>query len=135
MEFPAFSPPAAGSAVQDQKPAGAAPASPGRGLRVAGIVCGAVGLASIGTGVYFYARAKAYSDRVSSARTWNSSDYQAGKDAETMQWVFYGIGAGATITGAVLYLVGRLASVGPVNVSVAPILVPGAAGIGAQGVF
>jgi len=43
------------SAVVEQPATPApAPASTGKGLRIAGITCGAVGLASIGTGIYYY---------------------------------------------------------------------------------
>jgi len=105
----------------------------GKGLRIAGITCGAIGLASIGTAIYFYARATSMSDKVSNATTWKSSDNQAGKDAETMQWVFYSVGAGAVVAGVVLYLLGWPASTKPA--AVAPLVGPGTAGISAQGAF
>ncbi|MGC9985494.1 MAG: tetratricopeptide repeat protein [Polyangia bacterium] len=108
--------------------------SSGRGLRVAGIVCGAAGLASIATAVYFYSRASSLSDRISTSNAPSSSDYQAGNNAETMQWVFYGIGAGALATGAILYYLGWPHS-GPVATAVAPMFGPGLAGLSAQGTF
>jgi tetratricopeptide (TPR) repeat protein len=117
--------------------AAAAPpsAAPGRGLRVAGIACGVVGLASIGTGIYFYTRASHYSDKVSDATKWNSTDYDAGKSAVTMQWVFYGIGGGALATGTVLYLLGLFHSESPASVSMTPMVGPGIAGLSARGGF
>ena len=57
------------------------------------IASGAVGLASIGTAVFFSIRTSTMSDRVSDASTWNSSDYSAGQQAQRLQWVFYGVGA------------------------------------------
>jgi tetratricopeptide (TPR) repeat protein len=112
------------------------PASSGRGLRVAGIVCGAAGLASIGTAVYFYTRAASLSDKISSSDAPTSSDYQAGKDAETMQWVFYGVGAAALATGAVLYWLGSSSSASAQTATVvAPMVGPGIAGLSAQGTF
>jgi TolB-like protein len=107
----------------------------GHGLRVASIACGAVGLASIGAGVYFHTSATSYSDKVSNATVWKSSDYDAGKNAEKMQWVFYSVGAGALATGTLLYLLGHSAATSSPPVSLAPILGPGNAGLSAQGAF
>lgn len=106
----------------------------GRGLRIAGVACGAVGAASIATAIYFYTRARSMSDKVSNHPIVDSSDYQAGKDAETLQWVFYGIGAAAVATGATLYGLG-LSAAAPSNVSLAPIVGPGLAAISARGAF
>jgi hypothetical protein len=125
------------SVVEPAQPAASfQPPSSGYGLRVAGIVCGAAGLASIGTAVYFYTRAASLSDRISSSDAPTSSDYQAGKDAETMQWVFYGVGAAALATGAVLYWLGSSSSAfAPTATVVAPMVGPGIAGLSAQGTF
>jgi hypothetical protein len=115
----------------------AAPAvHPGRGLRIGGIACGLVGLAAVGTGVYFYTQASYYSDKVAKQAVRNPSDEDAGVRAETMQWVFYGIGGAALATGTVLYLLGRnQAAKGDGRVAVAPLLGPGLAGLSAQGAF
>jgi hypothetical protein len=110
--------------------------SKGSGLRIAGIACGVLGLASIGTAIYYYyARATSLSDQVSTANPASPSDYQAGKDAETRQWVFYGVGGAAIATGAVLYLLGHSQSAAPAQVSLAPVLGPGSAGLSARGRF
>jgi hypothetical protein len=106
----------------------------GSGLRIAGITCGALGLASIGTAVYYYTRATSLSDKVTGANPASPSDYQAGKDAETMQWVFYGVGAGALVTGAALYLLGYSQAT-TAEVSLAPILGPRSAGLSVRGGF
>ena len=81
-------------------------ASSGSRLRVGGIVCGAAGVASIATAIYFYTRAVSLSDRVSNSDG-PDSDYRAGKNAEKMQWVFYSAGAGALLTGSILYYSGE----------------------------
>jgi len=108
----------------------------GRGLRVAGITCGAFGLASVGTAVYFYTQAKSYSDKVSGQTAPNPSDESAGKHAQTMQWVFYSVGAAAIASGTVLYMLGwPSADSGKNTAGVAPMLGPGLAGISAQGAF
>ena len=100
---------------------------PGRSLRVGGIVTGAAGVASIATAIYFYARARAYSDIVSNHRSHTVADEQAGRNAEIYQWVFYSVGAAALTTGAVLYWLGWR--------SVRPVVGPGIAGISAGGTF
>jgi tetratricopeptide (TPR) repeat protein len=99
---------------------------PGRSLRIAGIVTGAVGVASIGTAIYFYSRARAYSDIVSNYRNHTVAAEQAGRDCETAQWVLYPVGAAALATGAVLYWLGW---------DVKPVVAPGLAGIAAGGTF
>ena len=110
--------------------------SPGRGLRIAGIACGAVGVASVGTAIYFYTRAKSFSDKVAGENPRNPSDEQSGKNAQTMQWVFYGIGGAALATGTVLYLLGWPSTdTGHAAAGVAPMLGPGLAGISGQGAF
>jgi hypothetical protein len=108
-----------------------------RGLRIGGIVCGAAGLVLIGTGVIFYAQATSLSDSVAKAKTFNPSDYDSGKQAETLQWVAYGLGGAALGTGLVLYLLGRPSS-GAGNqarLSLAPVLLPDGGGIATGGTF
>jgi len=112
------------------------PASPGRTLRIAGIACGVAGVGSIATGIYFYTRARSFSDKVSSQDVTNSSDESSGKNAETMQWVFYSIGGAALATGTVLYLLGWPNVDSNTRTSgVAPLLGPGLAGVSAHGSF
>jgi hypothetical protein len=111
-------------------------ANPGHGLRVAGIVCGALGVASVGTAIYYYTQAKSYSDKVSGQTIPNPSDESAGKHAQTMQWVLYSVGGAAIATGTVLYVLGwKAADGGQATASVAPMFGPGLAGISAQGAF
>jgi hypothetical protein len=111
--------------------------SPGRGLRIAGIACGVVGVASVGAGVYYYTQARSYSDKVSrQGLNPIPADQSAGKHAQTMQWVFYGAGAAAIATGTVLYVLGwPAADAGRSVAGVAPMFGPGVAGISAQGAF
>ena len=117
-------------------PGPAAPVSSGFGLRSAGIACGAVGLASIGTAIYFHTRATSLSDKISSSDTPSASDFKSGKNAETMQWVFYSAGAAAIATGTVLYYLGwRRSAAGPETTAVGPMVGPGLAGLSAQGIF
>jgi hypothetical protein len=134
---PAAVPPAlptlAPTAVTTTAPA---PDNPGHGLRLAGITCGAVGVASVATAIYFYTQAKSYSDKVSGQVIPNPSDEDAGKRAETMQWVFYGVGGAALAAGTVMYVLGwRAANAGPGTVAIAPMVGSGVAGVSAQGAF
>jgi hypothetical protein len=90
----------------------------------------------VGTAVYFYTRARSLSDKVSGETPHKPSDVSAGQNAETMQWIFYGVGTAAIATGTVLYVLGwKAADSGRPSTFVAPILSPGLAGISAQGVF
>ncbi len=107
----------------------------GHNLRVAGVVCGAAGLASLGTAIYFYSRAVSLSNRVSNSDA-PDSDYRSGKSAETMQWIFYSVGAGALVTGSILYYLGwRSPTASTTETGVAPMLGSGVAGLSAQGSF
>jgi hypothetical protein len=124
------------ASVEQAVPVSATPAASGRGLRIAGIACGAAGLASMGIAIYYYTRARSLSDSVTSSPNPKASDDQAGRDAQTMQRVFYSIGAGALVTGTVLYWLGwPTKQAGPAVAGVAPIMGPGLAGISAQGTF
>lgn len=105
-------------------------------LRLAGMVCGAAGLVSLGAGVYYWTRATSLSDSANKATVYNQADYDQGKRAETMQWIFYGVGAAAVVTGATLYVYGRwFLPAKKASVSLAPIAGPGTAGLQAQGAF
>jgi hypothetical protein len=108
----------------------------GRGLRITGIAVGAAGIASIAAGVYFYTRARFYSDKVSKQVPPNPSDQSSGKNAEAMQWVCYSIGGAALATGVLLYVLGWPGGESHRQVvPVAPLVGPGLAGLSAQGAF
>jgi hypothetical protein len=113
-----------------------APASrtSGGAMQVAGLACGAAGLASIAGGIYFSARVSSLSDKITNSDAPSASDYQAGKDAQTMQWVFYGMGALSLATGTILYYLGWQASA-PGSTAIAPMVGPGIAGLSAKGAF
>jgi hypothetical protein len=134
---PAMAPPVAPAPARiDMASATPPAANPGRGLRIAGIACGVVGVASVGAGIYYYTQAKSYSDKVSNQTIPNPSDESAGKHAQTMQWVFYSAGAAAIATGTVLYVLGwQAANAGQTTASIAPMFGTGLAGISAKGAF
>jgi hypothetical protein len=126
----------AGSALAPVTAKASTAPSPGRGLRIAGIVCGSVGAGSIIAGAVFGLRARSLSNKVAGANKFNPSDQSAGQRAETLQWTFYGIGAGAIVAGGVLYYLGlRAAQPTSAAVSLGPMVGPGTAGLSAMGVF
>lgn len=129
---PASAAAAKGPTVTDTAP----PAARGRGLRIVGIVTGAVGVAGIVVGALAGAQAKSLSNSVASAPKFNQSDDSAGLRAQKAQWFFYTAGACVTAAGAVLYYLGvRAARTTPSNLSVSPVLGSGIAGVSAMGVF
>ena len=107
-----------------------------RHLRLAALVCGGVGLVSVGVGVYYWSRASSLTDSANQQAAYSPGDYDQGKRAETMQWIFYSVGAAAVMTGAGLYVYSRWLPVPKqTSVSLAPMVGPGAAGLQAQGAF
>jgi hypothetical protein len=108
----------------------------GYGLRVAGITCGLVGIASFGAVIYYYRQAIDYSDKVSGQNPPNKTDEAAGRHAEKMQWVFSGVGTAALVTGTVLYILGRPKEGKPQGrAQLSPILGSGLTGLSVQGTF
>jgi len=109
-------------------------AATARRLRLAGLVCGATGLASLGVGLYYWTRATSHSDSANSAAVFNQADYDQGKRAETMQWIFYSVGAAAVAAGSALYLYGRWRPAAKKSsFGLLPVVGPGVAGLAARG--
>ncbi len=101
-----------------------APSAPerGRGLRLAGLVSGGVGLVALGAALHYGVEARKASDAISDNREgWNASlldRYDEGEAAETRMFVLSGVGAAALAAGGVLYYLGwrdRGAEVVPVT--------------------
>ena len=101
---------------------------------MAGVVCGAVGVAAIGAGIFFGAEASAYSHSVETGTVFNPNFQDRGKLYENLQWVGYGVGAGLVAAGVVLYGVGAF-SARSSAVALAPTVFSGGAGLSAQGGF
>jgi hypothetical protein len=103
-----------------------------RRLRIGGIVSAAIGAAAIAGGAYMGYRAKQLSDEVSAdARKgmFSQSKYDDGERAETLQWVAYGVGVVAIVSGAALYVFGidRGGDTGA-TVTAMPVVGPGGGG-------
>jgi tetratricopeptide (TPR) repeat protein len=97
-----------GQPVDDGEP------SPGRGLRVGGMVMGAVGVVSVGVGVGFGLRARSISNEIDdhTAGPWPDEllDRQAqGEESEQYMFVFTSAGVAAIAAGGLLYYMGHRA--------------------------
>jgi hypothetical protein len=79
--------------------------SPGRGLRIAGVILGGVGVAAIGAGVGCTLKTQSISSNERKTGATKAQEDER-KKYETWGWVGYGVGAAALATGVVLYLVG-----------------------------
>lgn len=89
------------------------PAHPGRGKRWLGLGSGAVGVGMVVLGVIAGREAQRLGDEVAADCDNNGCDFDAirdkdadGRAAERRQYVFYGVGAAALVTGGVLYWLG-----------------------------
>jgi tetratricopeptide (TPR) repeat protein len=105
-----------------------------RTLRIAGLATAGAGILGIVGGVVFGLRARSLGNQVSNAPVFVSSDDEAGKESEVLQWVCYGVSAAALATGAVLFYLGR-PDTKPARVAVAPVLWPQGAGLVTGGTF
>jgi tetratricopeptide (TPR) repeat protein len=108
--------PAAGTRVE-RGPSPPAPVTsdehPGRGLKIAGVITAATGVALVGTAVFFAARAGSASDEVSAAfathQPWSphlAEVYSDGQRNQTTAWVLGAVGVAALATGGALYYLG-----------------------------
>ena len=124
-------------------PAAPAPVAPatdtGRQLRIAAIATASVGVALVAAGVYFGARTHALSDEVTADAKkglFSQSKYDEGQRDQLLQWVGYGIGAAALVSGGLLYFLGsRRADGEAATVTAMPTLGPGGAGASLRVVF
>jgi hypothetical protein len=120
------------------------PPSPGRSLRVGGLVVGGLGLAALGAGSYYGVRTMQLSKETRRAQEthehdqdmgWFDRQNEKGKTAQRRQWIFLGTGAAATAAGGVLYYLGLRAGRAPVTSALAPVLMPGGGGALLSGTF
>jgi hypothetical protein len=115
----------------------------GAGLRIAGIVTFAVGVAGVATALGLNLKANSLaSDLNGSASTMNSSStlYTRSKESsrstyETLSWVGYGVGGACLAAGAILYYLGHSRAAGHASVALLPAAGPGQVGAVVQGAF
>lgn len=109
----------------------------GAGRRRAGLIVGGAGLAVFATGLYFGNQASSIANEIETACEMGCewaplADRDAtGRRAQTLQYVFYAIGAAGLVGGTSLYLLGRSARETRVIVSTPP----GGATVGVAGSF
>jgi hypothetical protein len=76
------------------------------GLRTAGIVAGGAGVVALGAAVIFGLQVSSANDDLRKEQPWTSWERRRseGVKAETLQWVFLGLGGAALAAGGVCYL-------------------------------
>ena len=111
------------------------PTDRGRTFRIAGYATAGTGAVLMLLGIYEYTRAKSASDDIEAAaranRAFDPAVEDRGKTAETMQWVFYGLGALAVGAGAGLFFYGQHLNATETTtwrVSLAPTITPNQGG-------
>jgi hypothetical protein len=116
-------------------PPAAPPSDPGSKFRIAGYATAGAGAVLMLLGVYEYTVAKSASDDVEAAARANKAfdpDVEdRGKSAETMQWVFHGLGLLAVGAGVGLFFYGQhltAAETTTWRVSLAPAITPNQSG-------
>jgi len=117
------------------------PRDPGRAYKFAGLTMGAFGVANLGLGFFFGARASSYEHEINNwpanHTSWDGFEatQDAGRRAEKLQVTFLITGGVFVATGVTLYFVGRAKSArGPVY-SIAPTLSPTSSGLAISGRF
>ncbi len=123
----------------------AIPLQPGRGLRYTGIGVGIFGGAALVTGVVFTLLVKQTASDVAN-QTKNdvvqasavSGKLADGRRYETLQWISYGVGAAAVVSGSVLYWIGTTSTAHKTRVTstyVFPVFMASGAGAGLNMAF
>lgn len=92
-------------AANANRPPSSPEKNPGRGLRIAGVILGSAGVATIGAGVFCTFKTRSIT---SDERKYGSTTAQEDlrKKYETWGWVSYGVGATALAAGIALYILG-----------------------------
>lgn len=118
--------------VRPEKPE---PSSPGRGLKLAGVGIGAIGLVGLGVGTFFGLKAQEKSDLISNhdrTMPWPDDIRQIEADGaayEKRQILLTIAGGALTATGVVLFVIGATRSSSTEKLSVRPLATPDSLGI------
>ena len=107
---------------------------PGRGLRIAGITVGALGVASLATAVVLNVKANSMADDLNKPAGYDRGKVSDQSNYKTGSWVGYGVGAACLVGGAILYHLGSN-SQGASTVALLPVVAPNQAGISLHGGF
>jgi hypothetical protein len=108
--------------------------NPGASLRLAGIVVGAAGVATLGPAVILNLKANSLASELNTPTGYDRSKQSDRASYRTMSLVAYGIGSACLVGGAVLYGIGATRA-RPSTLAVLPTLAPGYASLGLQGAF
>lgn len=121
-------PPPAPQVVVTQPPSPAL-ASPGSGLRTAGVVTASVGAAAAVAGGLLNLKANSIADSMGTTIGNYEARNSDRKTYETAAWIGYGVGAACLVTGAILYGIGRQTGAdSTTSVALLPAIGPGQAG-------
>jgi hypothetical protein len=140
---PVFQPPPPPAETVAEVPAATATAeaapdkNAGAGLRIAGIVVGAVGLAAIGAGVGFNIKANSMASDLEKPESFNRDTDSSRKTYKTLSMVGYGVGAAFVVGGSLMYILGWRSGhrAKSSEVALVPIFAPDSAGALLTGAF
>lgn len=114
--------------------------SPGRTLRLTGLVLGGVGLAGAAAGIYFTTRVRHWESEAKDRQMQGATNEQLeaefgdkGRAAERNQFISYGLAGALVIGGAVTYWLGVRKDQAASTTAWAPIVGPGFTGIAISG--
>jgi tetratricopeptide (TPR) repeat protein len=107
----------------------------GRSMRIAGLVTGGIGVAAVGIGVVFGARAHDLGNETAGWDTYDRKRDEQGRDDQRNMIVFTGVGAAALVAGGVLYYLGHRAGSADRAVSLSASAGPSHVALGAVGRF
>ena len=117
-------------------PPAESPHKPGRGLRGAGIVVGAAGVAGVVAGVLLSLKASSLASDMEKLDGYTSDKESSRKDYRNLGFVAYGVGGACIATGGVLLFLGlRAGATEAPSFAFSPLLTPGGAGAAIAGAF
>jgi hypothetical protein len=111
-----------------------ATSSPGRGLRIAGITAGALGVASLATAVILNIKANSIADDLNKPTGYDRGKVSQQSNYQSGSWIGYGVGSACLLGGAILYYLGY-SSESSSAVALLPMLAPDQAGVAFRGGF
>jgi hypothetical protein len=111
------------------------PRKPGRGLRTAGIVVGAGGVAGVIAGALLSVKANSLADDMEKLDGYTPDRESSQRTYRNLGMVAYGVGAACIVTGGILYFLGLRSAATPPSVAFAPIVGPDGAGAAITGAF
>ena len=106
----------------------------GRGLRIAGITAGALGVASLATAIILNIKANSLADDLNTPAGYDRGKHSQQSNYQTATWIGYGVGSACLIGGAILYYLGYSAESSSA-VALLPLVAPDQAGVALRGGF